>query len=277
MWWLDKLPNVLRKFFSFREQQESGDVVKPFLDHLEDLRVMLIKMGFTVGIAMVVAFLYSQDLLYLMQAPLRVVNPALLESGLDSLTVVEPFMITLKLAFFAGLVFAFPILLYFAAEFVLPALTRKEKRLLFPAVGVGFILFAAGALLCYYYILPHTLKWFYDYAISHNINPKWRANDYFSFVTHLTIACGLLSELPVVVLALSVLGIVSYRLLSNTRPYAVTMILILVAIISPTPDPFTFIALSVPVVAIYEICIWIVWLMEKRRRKAELSPMTIPE
>jgi sec-independent protein translocase protein TatC len=77
--------------------------------------------------------------------------------------------------------------------------------------------------------------------------------------------------LPVAVLSLSALGLVSYKLLSTTRPYAVTLIMILVAVVSPTPDPFTFFALSVPGIAIYELCIWLVWLMERRKRNKEIS------
>lgn len=140
----------------------------------------------------------------------------------------------------------------------------------------GSLLFGAGVVLSYLYVLPLTLEWFRNYALGMGLDPRWQARDYFSFVTHLSLACGLLAELPVAVLALAVMRMVSFKLLSDTRPYAVTLILILVAIISPTPDPITFLALATPVVMIYEACIWLVWLME-RRRTQEVSAKDFPD
>jgi sec-independent protein translocase protein TatC len=180
-------------------------------------------------------------------------------------------MISLQLAFYAGIILSFPFLLSFLAEFVLPALTTKERRILVPSIAAGFVLFGAGAFVSYSYVLPTTLSWFSNYAKSMGMDPRWQARDYFGFVTHLTIACGLLCELPVGVLGLAALQMVTYPMLAKTRPYAITAILVLVAVISPTPDPFTFVALALPVVAIYELCIWIVWAMDRRRAREAAS------
>jgi sec-independent protein translocase protein TatC len=178
-------------------------------------------------------------------------------------------MISLQLAFYAGIVVSFPFLMYFFAEFVLPALTSKERRILVPAILVGFVLFGCGAVISYVYVLPSALGYFKNYAKSMGMDPRWQARDYFGFVTHLTIACGLLCELPVGVIGLAALRLITYRMLSRTRPYAITGILVLVALISPTPDPFTFVGMALPAVAIYELCIWIVWFMDRRRAKEE--------
>ncbi len=261
--------NWLRKFFAFREQAD-GDVVKPFLEHLEDLRWTVVKMALAIIVGMIVSFYFSKQLIRIIEAPLAAIDPKLV-GNLVVLGAVEGFMITLRLAFYCGIVLSFPLLLFFAAEFVLPALSRKEKKLLIPIIGGGFILFGLGVLASYYFILPQTLKFFFAYNVEAGFKNEWRAGEYFSFVTHLTLACGLLCELPVAVLGLSAVGMVSYKLLSTTRPYAVTLIMILVAVVSPTPDPFTFLTLSLPVVAIYEVCIWLVWLMEKRKRNRDLT------
>jgi sec-independent protein translocase protein TatC len=264
MTWLGKL---LSKLFSIREQSD-GDVVKPFLDHLEDLRVMIFKMGGVLIGGMVVAFFFRDDLMRLVKAPLDKENLGL---ELVSFELTEGFMISLKLAFYAGIVLSFPFLLWFLAGFILPALTRKEKRLILPGVMGGFVLFCFGVVASYEYILPRTIHWFADYTKRMQITMVLQARTYFSFVANLSLAAGLMCELPVVVLALSALGLVSFKLLSSTRPYAITIILILVAILAPSPDPFTFMTLAIPVLSIYELCIWIVWLMERRRAKNELS------
>src|SRR4051812_43383217 len=115
----------LRQIFSFREQHE-GDVEKPFLDHLEDLRWTLIKMTAVLAAGMIISFCFNQQLLEVLQKPLHDVEPG---TQLNITLITEAFSIALSLSFYAGIVLTFPILLYFVAEFVLPALTRKEKRL----------------------------------------------------------------------------------------------------------------------------------------------------
>jgi sec-independent protein translocase protein TatC len=257
--------NWLRKLFQFREQTQ-GDVVKPFLDHLEDLRWTVVKMAVSLALAMIGAFFFVKEISEVVRKPLEAIQG---NEPLITLGVTDAFMISLQLAFYAGIVASFPFLIFFLAEFVLPALTTKERRILMPAIAAGFVLFGAGAVMSYYYVLPSTLSWFSAYAKSMGMDPRWQARDYFGFVTHLTIACGLLCELPVGVIGLAALRLITFGMLSKTRPYAIVAILVLVAVISPTPDPFTFVGLAVPVVAIYELCIWIVWFMDRRRVRAE--------
>jgi sec-independent protein translocase protein TatC len=257
--------NWLRKLFQFREQSQ-GDVVKPFLDHLEDLRWTLLKMGFSLVAGMTGAFFYRNEIAEVIRKPLEDLQG---QQQLVTLAVTDAFMISLQLAFYAGLVLAFPFLIYFLAEFVLPALTSRERRILLPAVGAGFVLFGFGAYLSYRYVLPPTLGFFRDYTTSMGMDPRWHARDYYAFVSHLTISCGLFCELPVGVIGLAALRLISYRLLSKTRSYAFTGIMILVAVLSPTPDPMTFLTLAFPVVFIYELCIWIVWFMDRRHVQKE--------
>ncbi len=264
MSWLNKL---LQTFFNFREKSD-GDVVKPFLDHMEDLRWTLLKMLIALVAGMAVAFIYVGDLMELLRVPLRAVDPGL-EKQLVIHGITESFMITLELAFFAGIVLALPFLIYFLASFILPALTRKEKRFLFPGILASTLLFLAGSTASYRFVLPRTLRFFLEYSNKYELRIMWSWRDYLSFSTWLTIGLGLLCQLPIVVIALSLLGLVDFKLLSGTRAYAITCILILAAIIAPSPDPVTFICFGAPIIVLYEACIWIVWLIDRRKQRAQ--------
>ena len=94
---------------------------------------------------------------------------------------------------------------------------------------------------------------------------------YYSFVTRFTIGFGLAFELPVVVLALVRFGLITYKFMARTRPYAAVLIFILATIITPTPDILTLIAMALPMCLLYESCIWIAWLMERRSSKSDLG------
>jgi sec-independent protein translocase protein TatC len=259
--------NWLKKFFKFREKSD-GDVVKPFLDHMEDLRWMFIKCIITLVIAMAVSFIWVDDLMILLQAPLDAVDPNL-KGKVITRKIVDAFVISFQLAFFAGIVLSLPLLLYFVAGFVLPALTRKEKKFLFPGIFCSFVLFLGGVLVSYYYLLPQTLKFFYWYAKKKKLEILWEWRDYLSFTTWLTVGFGLLCQLPIVVMVLSLFGIIDYKFLAKTRSYAITIILILTAVVAPTPDPMTFLSLGAPVILLYEGCIWIVWLLDRRKARRE--------
>ena len=267
MLWLNKL---LQTFFNFREKSD-GDVVKPFLDHMEDLRWTLLRMLMSLVAGMIVAFTFVGRLMELLRIPLRAVDPGL-EAKLIVHGITDSFMIPLELAFFAGIVFSLPLLIYFLASFILPALTRKEKRFLLPGILTSTLLFLAGTTASYKLVLPHTLKFFYDYANANHLNVLWTWRDYLSFSTWMTIGLGLLCQMPIVVIALSLLGLIDYKLLSSTRLYAYTCIMILAAIVAPSPDPVTFFCFGLPMIALYEACIWIVWGID--RRKARVARLT---
>lgn len=254
--WLDKI-------FQFRRQSES-DALKPFLEHMEDLRWMLVRMAFALSGGMALSFCFRTQLVRIVQHPLHTVDPNLV-AGLRTLGVTDSLTISLQLAFYAGIVLSFPLLLFFLAQFVLPALTRKEKKYLLPAIGIGFGLFLAGVSFSYFFVLPKALKFFFNDAQSLEWTPTWTVRDYFSFVTQITLAFGLSFELPVVVLALVQLGLLSFDFLNRTRAYAIVLILVLAMVIAPTPDVLTFISLGAPMCLLYEACIWLAWLMERRK------------
>jgi len=255
---------ALRDIFKFRDLPES-ETSKPFLEHLEDLRWMIVKMAITLGIAMIVCFAFRSALVRVLQAPLRDVGSQI--GTLKALGITDSIVISFHLAFYAGIVLSFPVLLYFLAEFVLPALTAVERRFLFPAIAVSFALFLFGVFVCYFWLLPKTILFFFRDTESLGWAPTWTVQQYYSFVTRFTLGFGLAFELPVVVLALVRFGLITYRFMARTRPYALVLIFIMATIITPTPDILTLVAMALPMCLLYESCIWIAWLMERRRLK----------
>ena len=261
----------LKSLFKKRDEQLAGDgdVVKPFLDHLEDLRWTLIKMVAVLASAMTLAFGFRKNIAASLARPLTVALGSGSETTLITTSPIESVSMSFTLAFYTGLVVAFPILFYFLAEFLLPALTRKEKKYVLPAVIVGFGLFLVGVLLSYLFVLPPTLKWLHSDAAGFGVRPSWTMREYYGFVTHLSIAVGLVCELPVVMVTLSLIGLISYAWLKGMRVYGYAIALVLAGIISPTPDLFMLFIFALPIMALFELCIWIVYFLEKRRAKHE--------
>src|SRR3989440_12234256 len=255
----------LRDVFKFRDLPET-ETPKPFLEHLEDLRWTIVKMAITLLAAMVLCFVFRNALVQVMQRPLHDLEPSV--GALRALAITDSFTISFRLAFFAGIVISFPLLLYFLAEFVLPALTAMEKRLLLPAILVSFGLFLTGVLTAYYWLLPKTILFFFRDTQSLGWTPTWTVQEYYSFVTRFTIAFGLAFELPVAVLALVRFGLITYEFMARTRPYAIVLMFIFATIITPTPDVITLVAMSLPMVVLYESCIWIAWFMKRRQTRA---------
>ena len=261
---------MLKKIFKFRESQTAGTGEKemPFLDHLEDLRWTVIRMLVTLAIAMTLSFIYRVELMEIIQRPLHAVS-AEIPKQLQALGVADSITISFKLAFYAGIVLSFPLLLFFVAQFVLPGLTAVEKKYLYPALAVGTGLFLSGVFFCYFLVLPITLDFLYSDAQKMGFNPQWTIEKYVSFVTQFTVSFGLTFEMPVVVLFLVKVGLLSSALMQKTRAYAVLIIFVVAAIITPTTDVLSLMCLALPMLVLYEISIWLAKYVEAKAARAE--------
>ncbi len=188
---------------------------------------------------------------------------------MSALKPTDGFMLSMKLSFVAGVVLAFPLLLLFILQFVLPGLHNHEKRVMWPAMAVGFSLFLAGAAFAYCWVLPRALLFFYQWTGGMGISNDWRINDYISFATQFTLLFGLSFELPVVVMVFVKLGLLGYETMSKTRSYAIVGIFVAAAILTPTPDVFTLLLMAMPMILLYEICIWLAYFDRKKNRIRE--------
>jgi len=252
----------LHRFFEFRELE---DQPRSIIDHLEDLRKMLIKMATVLGLAMMLSFIFRHQITAMIQHPLVAVDPKNAE-GLQSLGVADSLMISFSLAFYAGLIFSLPFLLYFLAEFLMPALLPKERRAVIPTALMGFLLFLIGGAFGYFAVLPRALDFFYKDAKSLGWIPIWTVREYYAFTTQFIISFGLAFELPAAVLLLVRLGFLDTKTLIKIRPHAVVAIFVLAALIVPTPDLLTFLLMGVPMYGLYELCILIARFVEKKER-----------
>lgn len=190
---------------------------------------------------------------------------------MSALKPTETFMLSMKLSFFAGIVLAFPLLLWFILLFILPGLHDKEKKVLWPAMLIGFGLFLSGIFFAYYFVLPRALLFFYIWSGELGVSNDWRIGEYITFATQFTLLFGLAFELPVVVMVLVKLGLLSYEIMSSTRTYSTVAIFIAAAVITPTPDIMTLLLMALPMLVLYEICIWLAWFQRRKEKREELA------
>lgn len=244
---------------------------KLFLHHLEDLRRALIWSAVSVFAGMAVACAFAPLFFTILKRPLTgvVAEP---DAFLRTLDVTGGIEVAMQTIVWGGLLFSAPIILFAICWFVFPGLTRRERRTLLGGLLLAALLFIAGVTLCYFLALGPALAmmlWVNNWL---GIRVEYfTVTSYVSFVLKLLLSFGLTFELPVLLLILAQLGIITGQQLREKRRYAIIVILILTAIITPTQDPFSQMILAGPLIALYELCIWLIWFRERHRQEARLK------
>lgn len=180
----------------------------------------------------------------------------------------EAFFTYLKLSFWAAFLIIIPVISYQLYGFISPGLLENEKKIILPTLIVSPLLFYLGGLFVFYLVMPNAWQFFLSFENQNSLLPivlEARVSEYLSVVMQLITAFGLAFELPVVMLLLSVLGLVSAQGLKNKRRFAIVIIFIAAAILTP-PDVLSQIALAIPLIVLYEISIVICNLVENRSK-----------
>ena len=254
------------------DETAGRDDAKPFLEHLEDLRRALIRCAAALVAGMIVAFPSAPWILRVLQRPLRSVveDP---ERFLRSLEVGGAFSVAMRMAFWSGLLISAPFLLLFVGQFVFPGLKRGERKLVLQAGAFGVALFVVGVALGYWVTLPAALRVMFGMHAWLGISAEWTITSYVAFTSQLLIGFGLAFELPAVLLVLARLGLVSHGQLQVARPYAVVIGLVVAALLTP-PDVISQLIMAVPLLLLYELCVWITWAGERRKAAAGMQELT---
>ncbi|RLB78540.1 MAG: twin-arginine translocase subunit TatC [Deltaproteobacteria bacterium] len=229
------------------------DEKQPFMSHLEELRKRLMACAIAVGVGFVAAYFFKERLFELLVMPLKRVLPE--GDKLIFTNLPEMFFTYLKVSFVAGLLAAMPFIFYEIWMFVAPGLYQKEKKFLIPFVISSSILFVGGALFGYFVVFPFGFKFFMSFANEY-IKPLPSVKQYFSFSTKLLLAFGLVFELPVASFFLAKMGLITSDFLKKQRKFAVLLIFVAAAILTP-PDVITQIMMAGPLLALYEVSIWV--------------------
>ena len=169
-----------------------------------------------------------------------------------------------------GIIFGFPYLLWELWKFIRPALHEREKKAASGFVFYASSLFLIGILFGYFIIAPLSVKFLAGFSASEEIKNTFSISSYLTTVTTLTLGSGIVFELPILIYILASLSILTAKFMRNTRRYAIVIILIIAAIITPTPDAITMSVVALPLLVLYEIGIWVAAGVERRRAKKDL-------
>ena len=215
------------------------------VQHLKEFRDRLMVASIAVVVTTAISFLFATDIIRILLVP----------AGVDHLIALSPtenFTTYMRVALFTGIALSMPVILYEIYAYIDPALHPNERRFALTAGPFVLLLFVVGMLFCYYGLLPSSLKFLVNFG-SPVIENQLRASEYLSFVTTFILGMGVVFEVPVLIFALVRVHVLNRAWLAKQRRYVVVIVLIIGAIITPTPDPFNQLLVSVPMYLLFEL------------------------
>lgn len=242
-----------------------ADIELPLTGHLAELRKRLARALLAVAIAFAVCYPQSQILFQILEAPLRSSAAATnLKFQIVGTGIAEAFFTRLGVSLVAAVFFALPVILYQIWRFVVPGLESTEARYAKWFVLFGTLFFLAGASFCYALVFPVGFPFFLQEYADIGVDPVLRISEYLSFTSRMMLAFGVTFELPVVIFFLARAGLVTYRQLIRFSRYAVLVIFILAAVLTPTPDVASQMMMAVPLLFLYAVSIGVAYIFGKK-------------
>jgi sec-independent protein translocase protein TatC len=243
----------------------------PLMEHLEELRSRLLICFLAIGVGFVVSYFFSRQIFEMLMKPWVNAMPAGQQAKLIYTAPHEAFFVYMKVSFIAGTILAFPVILWQIWRFVAPGLYAKEKRYMLPVIFASCLCFVSGVSFGYFVVIPVAFKFFASFS-SEFITPMLRTTEYLSFANKMLLCFGLAFELPVFAFFLSKLGVLNADFLKRKRKWAVVVILIAAAVLTPSPDVISQLLMALPLLVLYEASVWIVHFFGGSRSK-ELQPV----
>lgn len=246
-------------------RRQRQDVNMPILEHIRALRKVLIVSAYFIAFGAIIGWFFSDQVYAYLAKPIVRLG----DIQFITTTPMEPMLVKLKVSLFVGVVIALPVVMWQIWGFVLPALKQNERKYLYMIVPSSVILFAAGAAMCFFVVLPIGIQFLiYAGGTALSSTPFVTKTSYLSFLLTFLLTFGLVFQLPIVVLMLIRMGILSPKTLAKNRRWALLVIIILAVVISPTPDLVTQLLMAGPMYLLYEISIWLGYLVARKREKA---------
>lgn len=224
----------------------------PFIEHLSELRDRLVRCSIAVGIGFCIAYFFKEKLFEILVAPLIQAmgenrNTQMIFTGLP-----EAFFTYLKVSLIAGIVLSTPVLFYEFWMFISPGLYRNEKKFFLPIVFLSSFFFILGSAFGYFIAFPYGFQFFLTFS-TETIHAMLSMKEYLSFASTLLLAFGFVFELPLVLSFMAKMGIVTVSFLQKNRKYAILIIFIAAAFLTPGPDVISQLLMAGPLMILYEI------------------------
>ena len=241
----DALGSISEAQATTGDAPEPEAAVMPLMEHLKELRTRLIRVAIALAITTVISFAFAQQVLVILMVPLH-------DTKLQALKPTESIGNYMKVSLFCGIILAMPFIVYQIGRFLVPGLTKKEKRYLLVLVPGATLCFVAGVVFAYFIMMPTTIGFLQSF-MADLIEQQWAIGEYLSFTTSLLFWIGVAFELPLFVYFLAKLGVVDAKMLSKNRKYAIVIVAILAAVITPTVDPLNMALVMAPLIVLYEL------------------------
>ena len=233
------------------------------LSHLIELRKRLIRSVIAVAVASLISFIFAKQIFYILILP---------TGGIDLIYIEMTEMVGtyMKLCIASGIVLAMPYIVYQGIMFISPALTRRERKYVYLILPLIVLMFLAGIAFGYFILVPPATRFLLTFG-SDIATPQIKVGNYISIITRLLLAIGLVFELPVVTTFLARIGVIKPKWLSDRRKMAIIVAFILAALITPTFDPINQSLVAIPLVALYELSIWLAKLVYRKEEPVPSS------
>jgi sec-independent protein translocase protein TatC len=238
-----------------------SDVRMPLTAHLEELRTRIVRALGAIAAGGLVAWLAIERLVTFLLEPLKALRPG--EPLIIGTGVTEAFFTKLKVAVIAGIFLASPIIFFQAWRFVAPGLYEREKRVALPFSIAASAFFIAGAAFCYWLVFPVAFKFVLDEFASIDIAAQIRVSEYLSFSSRMLLAFGVTFELPVVTFFLARLGVLTHRTLIAWWRYAIVVIFVVAAVLTPGPDVASQMLMAAPLLVLYVLSIGVAYVVAR--------------